>query len=111
MIVSGVAGCSKESNERTVIVNVSPQFIIGGLGPPSPYDYPYIVYFLKLTEERTNEIFTVYKWEITGFEYEEGYEYRLKIRISKIINPPSDGPIEEYLLLCFPFVRPRFAVS
>jgi len=36
---------------------------------------------------------------IEGFEYEEGFEYTLRVRIEPIKNPPMDASSEKYILL------------
>ncbi|MDR2585573.1 MAG: DUF4377 domain-containing protein [Prevotellaceae bacterium] len=107
-------GCNKESNERIVIVKVSPQLLIGGPRHPAevPRDSiypgsPHIVYYMDLLVEKTSEIIRISLRNmegvelqgIKGFTYEEGFEYRLKILVSKIINPPADGYLVKYTLL------------
>ena len=37
--------------------------------------------------------------KIEGFDYEEGYNYKLKVEVSTIENPPSDGASEKYSLV------------
>ena len=37
--------------------------------------------------------------EIQGFDYEEGFEYVLKVNQSNVENPPADGSSIEYILI------------
>ena len=36
---------------------------------------------------------------IEGFDFEEGYSYKLKVEVTKIENPPADASSERYVLL------------
>ena len=36
---------------------------------------------------------------IEGFDFEEGYSYKLKVEVTKIENPPADASSEKYVLL------------
>ena len=37
--------------------------------------------------------------QIEGFEYEEGFIYTLKVRITPVVNPPADASDRRYTLL------------
>lgn len=37
--------------------------------------------------------------KIEGFDYEEGYNYKLKVEVSTIEHPPADGASKKYILL------------
>lgn len=53
---------------------------------------------MLVKEKKTGE------WEyfynpISGFTYQPGYEYELKIRVQKVENPPADASSLKYILL------------
>lgn len=37
--------------------------------------------------------------KIEGFDYEEGYSYKLKVEVSTVLDPPADGSSKKYTLL------------
>lgn len=37
--------------------------------------------------------------QIEGFNYEWGYVYKLKVKITDVVNPPEDGPAKIYRLI------------
>lgn len=41
----------------------------------------------------------IFKNEIQGFTYEEGYEYTLRVVLDPIANPPVDGASSRYRLV------------
>lgn len=43
--------------------------------------------------------FVLYNNDILGFEYEEGYIYKILVKKTLIKNPPQDGSIHKYELL------------
>jgi hypothetical protein len=36
---------------------------------------------------------------IESFEYVKGHEYTLKVRVTRLANPPADGPLHTYELI------------
>ncbi len=89
--------CSKENNEneRTVILSIESQTIQNGTIPDSDQTVECMV----AKEENTNEVHYLYLGRIENFEYEEGFEYRIRVLISKIENPPMDGYTESFKLI------------
>ncbi len=52
-----------------------------------------------LIKEKIVDEWTTFYDQIEGFEYEEGYEYLLNVKIKIIKNPPADGSNLEYTLV------------
>ncbi|HLT33301.1 MAG TPA: DUF4377 domain-containing protein [Aquaticitalea sp.] len=53
---------------------------------------------LQIKEKEENNWSNYYS-SIEGFDYEEGYTYKLKVEISKIKNPPTGASSEKYVLI------------
>ncbi|KFE97939.1 hypothetical protein IX38_19980 [Chryseobacterium luteum] len=53
---------------------------------------------LQVKEKASEEWINLYT-NIEGFTYEPGYEYVLKVKTEKIINPPADGSSIKYTLI------------
>ena len=47
---------------------------------------PIISYFLKLTDEKTNELYALLPLQIDGFSFIEGYQYRIKVLVTLYKN-------------------------
>ena len=43
---------------------------------------PIISYCLKLTDEKTNELYALSPQQVKGFSYTEGYQYRIKVLVT-----------------------------
>jgi len=54
---------------------------------------------MECTIEGTEEILYLSKNAIEGFEYVEGFRYKIRVRIVELDNPPADGYTERYELL------------
>jgi heat shock protein HslJ len=52
-----------------------------------------------LVKENSDDDFTNFYGAIEGFDYEEGYNYILKVGIETIKNPPADGSSLKYSLI------------
>lgn len=52
-----------------------------------------------LIKEKIVDDWTTFYDQIEGFDYEEGYEYLLNVKIKKIKNPPADGSSLKYTLI------------
>ncbi|MDR1335252.1 MAG: DUF4377 domain-containing protein, partial [Tannerella sp.] len=78
-----VLSCDKEKNdgERMEIVTVSPRLVLSVARPLSSYCME-----VKL---ESGETYYLPPGDIEGFEYEEGYEYRLKVWITPHENLPA----------------------
>lgn len=86
--------------ERVAILNIGSTIEYVGTTPPVP-PVPAGVPAMVVTEEgsKTSDIRYLYLYQIDGFEYEEGYEYQVKVLITTLSNPPADGPLETYKLI------------
>lgn len=91
-------GCDKEdSKERIVVMNISSDLVWMGARPPgSPTDS---VQLMECRVEGTDEILYLSKGIIEGFEYVEGFQYKVRVKIIELDNPPADGYTEKYELL------------
>ena len=54
---------------------------------------------MKAKEEGKKDWNPFYFWEIEGFDYILGFEYRLKVEKTHIVDPPQDAPSIEYKLI------------
>lgn len=54
---------------------------------------------LTIKEAGTSSSYTVGDGTITGFSYEPGYRYRLRVKLTKLQNPPADGSDTHYELI------------
>jgi hypothetical protein len=88
-------GCNKDSEDRIEVLIVSSKLVPNGTIPSSDV----MVDVMELTKENSNDKYYIALGKIEGFEYTEGYEYKLKVRISPIDNPPMDGYTESYKLI------------
>ncbi len=52
-----------------------------------------------LVKEKIVDDWTNFYGNIEGFEYEEGYEYLLNVKVETIKNPPADGSSFKYILV------------
>jgi len=67
-----------------------------------PHDSKIEVPCMVVTEEGASssaEVLRLGLQEIEGFEYKEGYEYRVRVTVTTLANPPMDGPSERYKLI------------
>lgn len=76
----------EDDNGRIEIFIVAPKLVPNGTNPPSST----LVYVMEIKRESSNEKYYLSQEHIEGFEYTEGYEYRLKVLITPIKNPPMD---------------------
>ncbi|MBB1140513.1 DUF4377 domain-containing protein [Myroides sp. WP-1] len=53
---------------------------------------------LQVKETEDGE-WTLFYTSIEGFEYEEGYNYKLEVRREDVPNPPADAPSIRYILV------------
>ncbi|OPB94445.1 DUF4377 domain-containing protein [Elizabethkingia ursingii] len=82
-----------DNNDRTVEItaNVWPTYI----------EYKNVlgdtVHGIKIKETDSNEWSTIAG--ISGFQYEEGYEYQIRLLKTYLVNPPMDGSNIDYKLI------------
>jgi heat shock protein HslJ len=51
-----------------------------------------------LVKENPEEDWTYFYDRISGFDYEEGYTYELRVRVEDVENPPADASSKKYTL-------------
>lgn len=51
-----------------------------------------------LIKENPDEDWSYFYDKISGFDYEEGYSYELRVKVEEIDNPPADGSSKKYTL-------------
>ncbi len=51
-----------------------------------------------LIKESPDEDWTYFYDDISGFEYEEGYSYELRVKVEEVENPPADASSKRYSL-------------
>lgn len=97
-ILSLLFSCSNDdANIRVVDMEVAPHLVWVGVRPPgNPEDS---VQVMKCSILGANEVLYISTSKIEGFEYVEGYKYRLKVKITELENPPADGYSEKYELI------------
>lgn len=92
-----MVSCSDNDADRVVVMDISSQLVSTGVRPPGQAgDY---VKMMECIVEGTNETFYISPHGIEGFEYVEGFKYKIKVRIINIDNPPADGNTERYELV------------
>lgn len=87
--------------ERVSTLNIGPKIEYIGTSPPLP-PLSSCVPCMVVSEEgakTSSEVRYLTLQQIEGFEYEEGYEYRVRVTITTLSTPPADGPIETYKLI------------
>ncbi len=52
-----------------------------------------------LVKDKIVNDWTNFYGNIEGFDYEEGYEYLLNVKVEEIKNPPADAPSFKYILV------------
>lgn len=91
--------CKKDTDIKTVIYHVEPELTLIGPNPPAPADSPKNIPAMVLIKDGTKDTTYLTLHTIEGFDYEEGYTYTLKVRITRLKNPPADGSIFSYSLV------------
>lgn len=100
MLLFSIVSCSEDEDnnlERIQILYIADSTVESGAMPPAPHDYK--LPFMQVWEEGSIEIKLLSLNRIEGFEYKEGYEYKLKVLITTIENPPMDGHSEKFKLI------------
>ncbi|WP_184550710.1 DUF4377 domain-containing protein [Mucilaginibacter sp. FT3.2] len=80
-------------------MNVAPKLLIGGAAPPASPNNPDTVYYYNIIEDNSNQKYVLAKGTIQGFDYVEGYQYKIKVQITPLAKPMADGPIDTYSLI------------
>lgn len=93
-----LTGCSEDevpgNKVEMIKMDVSAETKINSFpGSSEPIEY------LLAKEEKESEYRTFGFLEIRGFQYEKGYEYKLLVEKTTLINPPADGSDVRYRLI------------
>ncbi len=97
LLLVTVSCSNDELKERFVEMEISPELVWDGVRPPGNPEASVQVMECKILD--TGEILHISTSKIEGFDYIEGYRYKLKVRIIELENPPADGYSEKYELL------------
>lgn len=65
---------------------------------------------LQIRENKEDE-WTLFYDEIEGFDYKEGFTYKIEVNISKLKNSPADGPTIKYKLVNLIYQEPAGQVA
>ncbi|MCD8186874.1 MAG: DUF4377 domain-containing protein [Rikenellaceae bacterium] len=87
-------GCTQEDSDKIFTVTVASS-VQERENENESTSVPF-VYYVKFEDSMDWEMFPHY---IGGFEYEEGYEYRIKMKQTRLKNPAQDQDPLEYTLL------------
>jgi hypothetical protein len=98
LLLPVLSGCSDDDVEggREVILVLSSEVIL--VSPTNPISSA-LDRGVEATVEGTDEKYYLALDRIEGFEYVEGYEYRLKVRITSAENPSILEPAESFRLI------------
>ena len=96
-LIGVCSSCLDDDKERIVVMNVSSDLVWMGSRPPG--NSTDLVKVMECTIEGTEEILYLSRNAIEGFEYVEGFRYKIRVRIVELDNPPADGYTERYELL------------
>lgn len=81
-------GCDKDDQEMILVV-ASEKGTCHTIGDFSCY----------VVKDKGSDIWRYMPESISGFEYETGYEYTIKVSVHNIKNPPQDASSKEYTLI------------
>lgn len=84
-------------SSKVVVLNISHELVSVGVRPPGTTDDK--VSLMECVVDGTNETFYISPNRIDGFGYEEGYIYKVRVRVMDIAAPPADGYTEKYELI------------
>jgi hypothetical protein len=95
-----IAGCKKNANDtRIVTLSIASTIEYGAPVWPTTNQTYFGVPYMQVTEEETGEAYLLSVSQIEGFDFEEGYAYRIKVSIAPIPHPPADGHSLSYTLI------------
>jgi hypothetical protein len=98
-----LTGCLSDNEDVDVtyeaILEVSPEITEGygfGVGNDGGAG---VVEYMKVRKKGNTDWFYLSVGAIESFEYVKGHEYTLKVRVTRLANPPADGPLHTYELI------------
>lgn len=91
-LIAGLTACSSDDDDYTELwtVNIEPEFVLDG-----DYwgGYTYIHPVMEATDDAGNRTGTYSFGQIEGFDFEEGYRYKLQIEAEDVLKPYEDKHI------------------
>jgi heat shock protein HslJ len=92
LVASGLVACVREkpavTEEKTVYVGPTLVDCVG-VGPQK----------CMLLKENPEDEYSMFYDQIEGFDYKEGYEYKLQVQVETIPDPPADASSLRYTLI------------
>ena len=86
----------KVKNTQTLTLSIEPEYYLSGVILNNDYLIP--IYKGHNINGKIGDVYSFTKDEISGFEYEEGYNYTIKVKQYNIIDPPMDASSAIYKL-------------
>jgi len=81
--------CNKDERETVILMTVDAEtFWSSRISPGTGRT---LIEYIRVKEVVSGDIHNMYFSEIAGFEYEKGFEYLIKVKKTKIDNPPMDA--------------------
>lgn len=96
ILLFGLVACDKDEPEKDKIETIK-LFVAAEVTPHYIWGHP--ILGIQIKEEGETKFHTIAMNGIIDFEYEEGYEYELRVVKKTLANPPYDGNNIEYRLL------------
>lgn len=85
-------GCSKDSDRSIMRINFYTETCIGERAGAT-------CLLVQFDEQLDTDMWSYFNEPIEGFQYQEGYIYRLRVRKETIKDPPMDGSSMRFILL------------
>lgn len=96
LCISCFMSCDKDDDNvgEIVVISISPELVWVSSTSSIPAHLA-----MECTIEENNKKLHIAEDQIEGFEYNKGYEYKLKVRITPLENPATDGSTDRYELI------------
>jgi hypothetical protein len=88
LFVCALISCKKERLEDKTLIVADHKVDCTGAGPQRCF----------LIREHESQQWEFFYNAIEGFDYEEGFEYLIEVKVFKISNPPQDASDRRYVL-------------
>ncbi|MGP1435139.1 MAG: DUF4377 domain-containing protein [Phocaeicola sp.] len=86
----------KVKNTQTLTLSIEPEYYLSGVVLNNNYLIP--IYKGHNINGKIDDVYSFTKNEISGFDYEEGYNYTIKVKQYNIIDAPMDASSAIYRL-------------
>src|SRR5688500_9736276 len=87
-----IIGCRKESDRAIMRINSYTETCIGERAGAT-------CLLVQFDEHLDSDVWSYFNEPIEGFQYQQGYIYRLRVRKETIQDPPMDASSIRYILL------------